>query len=207
MTKAGITDAMRDVPPAGSSPDDRMPPIPEADWTEGQRAAVEAFRAKRGREPGGPFIPLLRSPAVLDAANNLGHYLRFESALEMQLSELAIIITARRWTQNYEWLAHRKIAEEAGLDPAISEAIREGRRPDKLTAEQQTVYDFCIELHTNGQVSDATYDRAKSAFGEQGVIDMATICGHYSLLAMIMNVARTPLPAGAEADLKPFNKN
>lgn len=207
MSKAGITDDMRAVPPAGYSPDDRMPALADSVLTPEQRAAVEAFREKRGQEPGGPFIPLTRSPAVLNAATNLGAYLRFESALAMDLSELAIVITARRWSQNYEWGAHRKIAEQAGLKPAIAEAISEGRRPDSMTAEQQIIYDFCTEVHSNGQVCDTTYDRAKVAFGEQGIIDITTICGYYSLLAMVMNVARTPLPAGAEAELKPFNKS
>jgi len=207
MSKTGITDDMRIVPPAGSSPDDRMPPLAESDMTPEQKAAVEAFREKRGQEPGGPFVPLTRSPAVLQAATHLGAYLRFESALSVELSELAIIITARRWSQNYEWGAHRAIAEKAGLSPDVAEAIREGRRPEIMTADQQIIYDFCTEVHANGQVSDATYGRAKGAFREQGVIDITTICGYYSLLAMVMNVARTPLPQGAEAELKPFNKN
>lgn len=207
MSKAGVTDDMRAVPPAGYSPDDRMPVIADADMTLEQQAAVAAFREKRGQEPGGPFVPLMRSPTVLNAATNLGAYLRFESALAMDLSELAIIITARRWSQNYEWGAHRKIAEQAGLPAAIAEAIREGRRPDGMTNEQQIIYDFCTEVHSNGQVCDTTYDKAKAAFGEQSVIDITTICGYYSLLAMVMNVARTPLPDGAEAELKPFNKS
>jgi 4-carboxymuconolactone decarboxylase len=207
MSKAGVTDDMRVVPKAGYSPDDRMPVIPEGELTPDQREAVEAFRARRGQEPGGPFVPLVRSPAVLKVATDLGAYLRFESALAMDLSELAIIITARRWSQNYEWGAHRKIAEQAGLSPDVAQAVREGRRPDGMSAEQQIVYDFCTEVHGNGQVCDVTYDKTKAAFGEQGVIDITTICGYYSLLAMVMNVARTPLPEGAEAELKPFNKS
>jgi 4-carboxymuconolactone decarboxylase len=207
MSKAGVTDDMRIVPKAGYSPDDRMPPLAAGDMTPEQRAAIEAFREKRGQDPGGPFIPLTRSPAVLNAATNLGAYLRFESAMAMDLSELAIIITARRWSQNYEWGAHRKIAEQAGLPSAVAEAVREGRRPDGLTQDQQIVYDFCTEVHANGQVCDTTYDKAKAAFGEQGVIDLTTICGYYTLLAMVMNVAKTPLPDGAEAELTPFNKS
>lgn len=207
MSKSGVTDDMRIVPPAGTSPDDRMPPLSDADMTPEQRAAIEEFREKRGQEPGGPFIPLSRSPAVLQAATHLGAYLRFESALPLDLSELAIIITARRWSQNYEWFAHRAIAEKAGIPAAVADAIGEGRRPDGLSPERQIVYDFCTEVHGNGQVCDTTYDKAKAAFGEQGVIDLTTICGYYSLLAMVMNIARTPMPDGVEAQLKPLNKN
>ena len=32
-------------------------------------------------------------------------------------------------------------------------------------------------------------------FGERGVIDLTGLCGYYSFLAMMMNVARTPAPA------------
>lgn len=207
MANGGPIDETRIIPPSGTSPDDRMPKIPDDQLTDEQRAAVEEFRAKRGQEPGGPFVPLTRSPAVLKAATHLGAYLRYESDLPMDISELAIIITARRWSQNYEWGAHRKIAEKAGLDPAVADAIRDGRRPQTMTPAWEIVYDFCSEVHGNGQVCDATYARAKAEFGEKGVIDLATICGYYSLLAIVMNVARTPLPAGAEPELKPFNKS
>ena len=206
MANSGMTDEMRVVPASGTSPDDRMPKIPADQLTDEQRKAIDEFRAKRGQEPGGPFIPLTRSPAVLNAATHLGAYLRYESDLPTVISELAIIITARRWSQNYEWYAHRKIAEKAGLDPAIADAIRDGRRPETMPAEQQIVHDFCTEVHGNGQVSDATYEKAKAAFGEKGVIDLATICGYYSMLAIVMNVARTPLPDGVAGELTPFKK-
>lgn len=207
MARSGLTDDMRVVPPSGTSPDDRMPKLREDQLSDEQRAAIEEFRAKRGQEPGGPFVPLTRSPAVLKAATHLGAYLRYESDLPMDISELAIITTARRWSQNYEWGAHRKIAEKAGLPPAVADAIQDGRRPTDLNDDQQIAYDFCMEVHGNGQVSDVTYHKATARFGEKGVIDLATICGYYSLLAIVMNVARTPLPDGMEGELKPFNKS
>lgn len=207
MARSGLTDDMRVVPPSGTSPDDRMPKLREDQLSDEQRAAIEEFRAKRGQEPGGPFVPLTRSPAVLKAATHLGAYLRYESDLPMDISELAIITTARRWSQNYEWGAHRKIAEKAGLPPAVADAIQDGRRPTDLNNDQQIAYDFCMEVHGNGQVSDVTYHKATACFGEKGVIDLATICGYYSLLAIVMNVARTPLPDGMEGELKPFNKS
>lgn len=207
MARSGLTDDMRVVPPSGTSPDDRMPKLREDQLSDEQRAAIKEFRAKRGQEPGGPFVPLTRSPAVLKAATHLGAYLRYESDLPMDISELAIITTARRWSQNYEWGAHRKIAEKAGLPPAVADAIQDGRRPTDLNDDQQIAYDFCMEVHGNGQVSDVTYHKATARFGEKGVIDLATICGYYSLLAIVMNVARTPLPDGMEGELKPFNKS
>ena len=206
MKEETLPEEMRIVPQSAPSPEDRMPPIAEADLSEAQRAAIAEFVETRGREPGGPFVPLLRSPEIMRAATHLGRHLRYETSLPMTLSELAIIVTARKWSQNYEWSAHRKIAEHAGLSREITEAVREGRRPEGMSADEATVYDFCQEVHVNGQVCDPTYARAKQAFGEQGVVELATLCGYYALLAIVLNVARTPLPAGAEPELVPFRR-
>ena len=204
MSKAELPAHLRGVPQAAPSADDRMPTIAECDLTEAQKAAVAGFRAARGQDPGGPYVPMLRSPQVFAICNQLGQYLRFDSVLPLRLSELAIIITARRWTQGYEWYAHRQIAEHAGLPPAVADAIAEGRLPDGMADDEQVIYAFCTEVHRNGQVSDTTYARAEALAGEQGVIELTAICGYYALLAMVMNVARTPLPAGVQEPLTPF---
>ena len=119
-------------------------------------------------------------------------------------SEFAILITARYWTQNYEWDAHNQLALQGGLSADIIKAIAEGRRPDKMAADEEALYTFCDELHRNQSVSDATYARAVSAFGEQGVIDIVGISGYYTLLAMVLNTARTPVPVGHTPALAPF---
>jgi len=206
MTDTAIPAHLRAVPATADSPDNRMPAIPPESLTDDQKAAMAEFEALRGQPPGGPFTPLLRAPDVFRFANQMGHYLRFNTKLPMALSEFAILITARRWTQNYEWMAHRKIAEHAGLSPAVIQAVREGRRPAGMSDDEETIYDFCTELHQNGEVSDVTYERTKHAFGERGVIDIAAVCGHYSTLAMIMNVARTPGPAGEDPELHGFRR-
>jgi 4-carboxymuconolactone decarboxylase len=183
---------------------DRLPTIPAAKLTEPQKAAVAAFKAARGTEPFGPFVPLMRSPEVMLRAQALGEYLRFRSALPKPLNELVILITARTWTQQYEWHHHASHALAAGLAPAIIEAVADGRRPERLSEEEAVVYEFPTELHRNRSVSDATYERARQHFGEQGVIDMTAVCGYYSMLAMVLNVARTPLPEGAAPLLRPL---
>lgn len=153
---------------------------------------------------GGPFVPLSRSPEVLRMATHIGKYLRHESPVPTKLSELATLVTARRWSQNFEWFAHAAIARHAGLKETTIAAIAEGRHPDDMTDDEAVVFAFCTETHHNGQVCDATYARAKALLGEQGIIDLIAICGYYTLLAFAMNVARTPLPDGVAPGLKPF---
>jgi 4-carboxymuconolactone decarboxylase len=174
---------------------DRMPPIAAEQLTDAQKKAIEEFRAARSAEVSGPFIPLLRSPEVMSRARAMGDYVRFRSVLPPRLSEFVILLTARHWTQNYEWNAHEAIARQAGLDPDIIKAIADGRRPEKMAEDEDILYTFCDELTRTHAVSDATYARAVGKFGEQGVVDTIGITGYYTLLAMMLNTARTPAKA------------
>ena len=183
---------------------DRMPPIAADQLSAAQQAAISEFRAARSADISGPFVPLLRSPEAMTRVRALGDYMRFRSALPPRLSEFVILLTARQWTQHYEWHAHAPIARQAGLSPAIIAAIAEGRRPDGMAEDEDILYTMLDELRRTHAVSDAAYARAVRAFGEQGVIDALGITGYYTLLAMVMNTARTPLPAGAKPALAPL---
>jgi 4-carboxymuconolactone decarboxylase len=182
----------------------RMPLIPDDKMTEAQKKVVSDIIAGPRGHLVGPFIPLMRSPEFMSRLQKTGEYLRYNSAFEPRLSEFAILITARAWSQNFEWHAHRPIAEKAGLKTTIVEAIAEARRPDGMAADEAVIYDFLDELLRTRGVSEPTYQRALKAFGEQGVIDLVGIHGYYSLLAMVLNVSRAPLPDGATPGLKPL---
>ena len=185
---------------------DRMPPIPPEKMTDAQKKAVEEFRAARNASVTGPFVPLLRSPEVMNRARAMGDYLRFKSVLAPRLSEFAILIAAREWTQQYEWDAHYTLAMQAGLNAQVAAAVAEGRKPERVAEDEEIIYDLCTELHHTHNVSDAVYQRAVTKFGEQGVIDIVGIQGYYSLLAMVMNTARTPLAAGRTPALRPLGR-
>jgi 4-carboxymuconolactone decarboxylase len=183
---------------------DRMPAIPADQLTDAQKAAIETFEEGRGYAIRGPWVPLLRSPEVMLRAKAMGDYLRFKSAIPPRLSELAILITAREWTQQYEWRAHHAHAMKAGLNPDIAAAIADGRRPRGMAEDEEAVYDIATEILRQKRVSDPTYARAIEKFGEQGVIDLLGICGYYSFIALIMNTTRTALPDGAPDPLQRF---
>jgi 4-carboxymuconolactone decarboxylase len=183
---------------------DRMPPIPAERMTADQKKAVEEFKAARSADISGPFVPLLRSPEVMSRARAMGDYLRFRSTLPPRLSEFMILLTARSWTQQYEWDAHRQLALNAGVSEATIRAVAEGRRPRPMTEEEDILYDFFDEIHRNQSVSDPTYARMVGKFGEQGVIDASGIIGYYTMLSIVMNTTRTPLPAGATPGLAPL---
>ncbi len=170
---------------------ERMLPIRPDQQTAEQKKAADEFQAGRGHAISGPFAVMLRSPEVMLRAKAMGDYLRFRNVLPKRVSEMVILITAREWTQQYEWAYHYGFALKEGLAKAVVEAIAEGRRPDAMSEDEAAAYDFSIELHRTRRVSDATYARALKVFGEQGIIDLIGVSGYYTFNAMMMNVARS----------------
>lgn len=183
---------------------DRLPPIAAEKLTVEQQLATREFAAGRGHGVSGPFAVMLRSPEVMLRAKAMGDYLRFRNVLPKRVSEMVILMTAREWTQQYEWAYHRGIALKEGLAAATVEAIAEGRRPEDMLEDEAAAYDFSIELHRRRSVSDATYARALGQFGEQGIIDLIGVNGYYSFLAMMMNVARSVVDIPDVPPLKRF---
>ena len=170
----------------------------------GPRAAMKSSAASKPGPLGGPFNVWLRSPGMGNIIQQLGAEIRFRSSLPSKLNEMAILITARKWTSQYEWFAHHKVAMEAGLDPAIAQDIAQGRRPAKMSGDEAIVYDFSRELHETQAVSDAAYKAALDRFGERGVVDLIAVNGFYVLVSMCLNVDRTPLPGGEKLPLEPL---
>ncbi len=173
---------------------DRMPAIPAEALTPQQQHAAADFRAARNAELTGPFVPLLRSPEVLTRARALGDYLRYKTQLEPRHSEFVILMAARSWSQQYEWAVHYPIAITAGVKAEVARAIAERRRPSDMTADEAVLYDFCDELMRTQAVGDVAYARMVATFGEKGVVDTVGIVGYYTMLAMMLNTARTPPP-------------
>ena len=184
---------------------ERMPPIPADKMTAAQKKAVADYKTLRGVDmTGPPWTVLLRVPdQVVPALQVRLHYLN-NSVLGPRLTEFAILIAARRWTNNWEWNAHSTAATAAGLKSDLMTAVAEGRRPDRMADDEALVYDFSLELQDNQSVSDATYARAIARFGEPGVVEMASVQGYYTYLAMVMSAARVTVQPGAKPALERF---
>ena len=175
----------------------RLPDIPPAQYDDAQKKAAAEFDAARKAPLTGPFQTMMYSPEVMSRARAMGDYLRFNSAIGNTLSELVILVTARAWSQGYEWAAHQPIAIKVGISKETCDAIAEGRRPEKMSDDEAMVYDFTNELQTHRGVSDATYAKVEKRWGKKGAVDIAGISGYYTFLALQLNMARQPVPAGA----------
>jgi 4-carboxymuconolactone decarboxylase len=185
---------------------DRFRPLVWDEMTPPQRTMIEHLLAgPRGGSTEGPFNVQLRSPEMGDLGQQFGAATRFATTVPQRLYELAIIITARHWTAQFEWTAHHRSALQAGLSPTVADAIAVGRRPAAMQPDEEAVYNFATELLQTKQVSDRTFDAAKRVLGERGVVDLISVMGWYGTVSMYLNVDRYPLPDGSQPELKPLN--
>jgi 4-carboxymuconolactone decarboxylase len=183
---------------------ERLPRLaPEVLTEEQKRLEAEIAATPRGNMRG-PFEAMQRSPGFMGPTARLGSYIRYESPLEFRIREIAALMGARFWTQQYEWHVHVPNALKAGVDQSIIDAIRDGYKPPRMAADEEVVYQFMTELLNNKGVSDPTYARALELFGEAGIVDLVGTVGYYVMIGMIMNVARTGIPDGKPLPLAPL---
>jgi 4-carboxymuconolactone decarboxylase len=182
----------------------RFKPLTYEAMTPAQRTMIEHVLSGPRGSTDGPFNVQLRSPEMGDLAQQFGASTRFATTVPRKLYELAIIITARHWTSQFEWTAHHRGALQAGLSPAIADAIAGGKRPAVMQPDEAAVYNFATELLDTKQVSDATFDAAKALLGERGVVELVNVIGYYGLVSMLLNVDRYPLADGTQPELKPL---
>ena len=170
--------------------------------TPEQRAVSAEITAGPRGEVRGPFIALIHNPELARRLQKLGEHLRWQGKLPPRLKELAVLVTARRWACQHEWVMHSKLALEAGLDKKVVEAIAANREPVNLSEEENAVYTFCRELHSTGRAGEEAFGSIKDRFGLDGALELIALNGYYTLMAMVLNTAGLPLPGNVEPPLK-----
>jgi 4-carboxymuconolactone decarboxylase len=179
----------------------RIPLFPIETMSDAQRQVYDGIvNGPRGKLEG-PLRAALHQPVLADKWQALGAELRYRTSLPPRLSELAILITARHWHSQFEWYAHEPHARTAGLTSAVIDAIRVGERPALVEQDAQAVYDYCTELFAQRRITDATYQRALSALGTVGLVELTALIGYYGMVAMTLIAHEIPLPAGVAPPL------
>jgi len=178
--------------------EERLPLLPDAALTEAQKRVVANIVSGPRGKVVGPFIALLRSPELADRVQALGAYLRYDSLIPLRLREWGICVTAKCWNQTFEWYSHAPLARQAGVSRAALADLVAGAIP-ACADDEMVIYNFVHQAHEKRKVDDKTYAAAKALLGEDGVVDLAGLCGYYALLALVLNVAQTSAPPPAFA--------
>lgn len=183
----------------------RIDPMAPADMSAEQKRLAEEIAAPRGGKLGGPFAIWLRNPDMVDRANKFGSFLRTGTSLPRRQVELAVLVTARFWTAQYEWHVHEDAALEAGVPADAVAAIKQGRTPPLTDPADRAIYALCTELYEAKVLSDAAYEAALAALGETGVVEIVAVAGFYSMVALTLNAFQVDIPGGAPPPLAPLS--
>ena len=209
LLAAGALMALVAVTPASRAEDiTRFAPLKSEQLTPPQKAwadeiAVPPRNAKFGNPP---YRAYIRNPDLAPRLSALSDYLRWNTSLPPRLSELAILITAREWTAQYEWFAHYPLALKGGLDPKIAGDIAAGRRPDSMKDDEAALYDLATALYRDKKVSDSVYKAALEKFGERGIMDIIGIIGYYDLVSMTLITMQAEAPNDSVPPLPALSK-
>ncbi|MBT3460875.1 MAG: carboxymuconolactone decarboxylase family protein [Gammaproteobacteria bacterium] len=150
---------------------------------------------------GGPFDPWIESPVLGEILSNLGYFHRFQSSLNRRQIELAILVTAAHWQAAFEWWAHEPMARNAGLTDSIITAIKHRQPPHLGDPLDQITWEIAGALQHDQRLSTELYQRAVAGLGRPGLIELISLCGYYTTVAMTLNALEIPLPMG---EAQPF---
>jgi 4-carboxymuconolactone decarboxylase len=177
----------------------RIPPITSRDGlSEAQKAVFDSITGGARGAVRGPFTVFLHNPAIAGPVEQLGAFLRYQCTVPQRQRELAILVIGAHWRADYEWFAHAPIARAQGHPEAVIVAIAAGKAPDFETPLDGEVYDFVHEILTAHRVSDQTFARVEASLGKIGALDLVSLVGYYSLLAMVLNTFQVPVPDPAQ---------
>jgi 4-carboxymuconolactone decarboxylase len=143
----------------------------------------------------GPYNIMLRSPVFADRMKRLLDYLRFETSLPKRLNEFAILIQGRLWTSQVEWYAHYPLALKAGLPASVADDLKANIRPRNMQPDEAIVYDVCMAMSKQHEISDELFNRAKALLGEQQMVDLIAVTGTYVTVAMLLSLGEESSPA------------
>ena len=204
----GLFGVLAAVMPVCAEDGGRFPPLTAEELSPPQRAFADRLTAppRNGKVTNPPYRAYVRSPELAEQLISLADYVRYKTSLPPRLSEMAILITARQWTAQYEWYAHYPQAMKGGLDPKVAEAIANGERPQGMKADETALYDLATSLYRDHKVTDAVYKAALAAFGERGIMDMIGIMGFYDITSMTLITMQAGVPDGRPLPLKTLDK-
>jgi 4-carboxymuconolactone decarboxylase len=186
----------------------RFAPLKADELNPAQKAWVDAIALppRNAKFANPPYRAYIRSPDLAPRLSALSDYVRWNTSLPPRLSELAILITARQWTAQYEGFAHYPLALKGGLDPKIAGDIAVGKRPENMKDDEAALYDLAIALYRDKKVTDAVYKAALDKFGERGIMDIIGIIGYYDLVSMTLITMQAEAPNDSVPPLQALSK-
>lgn len=185
----------KDVDPQSLS---RLPIVKREDLSDEDKRIYDDLAGGAGKTvtPTGPAAISLYSPKAAEAIQMLNQYLRFHGVLKPRDYEVAILVAAREFDQQYEWSGHEMGARHAEVPDAVIDAIKFRKDTAGLPDRDRLLITFARDSFHQHRISPELWSKTVETFGKQGTLELATIIGDYAMAAIMLNATDQHLPAG-----------
>jgi 4-carboxymuconolactone decarboxylase len=146
----------------------------------------------------GPRGFYLYSPKAGQHLSQANTSLRFESGLDPQVRELAILIVAQEMQSQFEWTMHEPVAREVGVEPAAIDVVKYNKSPQNLKARDALIIRFGRELVREDRLSSETFNQVAQEFGKEGLVTLTLLIGNYVRSALMLRAADMQIPLDRE---------
>ena len=122
-----------------------------------------------------------------------------EANVARPLLDLAILVTARAYDDQYTWTLTEPVAVENGLDPAVIDVVRSGGSIAGLGDKEAALIEFGRQLFGPHTVTPETYASALEAVGgSTNLVDLVDLMAQHVSDAVLLIAFDQHLPAGVE---------
>jgi 4-carboxymuconolactone decarboxylase len=176
----------------------RIEEVKRENLNDRQRELYDGIMRTRPRGSlSGPFSVWIHTPEIAEPADRLAHCFRIAPKLDKRLIELIVLLMCREGTVQYAWSVHEPLARQAGLTQDTVDAIRARKRPEFKRDDERVIYEVVTELLATKRLSPATFERASTALGRDGLIEAVSCAGFYGMIGFVLNAFEVP-PASAD---------
>ena len=121
---------------------------------------------------------------------------RWQSPRGRQLTELAILVSAREHDQPYEWSLHEMEGLAVGLEPSVIDVVRHRKGLTGLPDIQAVVVEMGRQIFGKHSLDAATYGRALKLLGTKDLVDIVSLMGSYAGTATRLTAFNQQMPPG-----------
>jgi len=177
----------------------RIEPLPESEWDEEVRQALEPARTGigQGTVPN-VLATIARHPKLLKRWNVFGNHVLFKSTLPARDREILILRVGWLCRSAYEWGQHVRIGRRAGLADEDIERIRKGPDAPGWSPFESALVRAADELREDAFIADATWAALAARYDTAQLMDVVFTVGQYNLVSMALNTFGVALDEGVE---------
>lgn len=160
-----------------------MARVPLIDENDGALAALIAkLKGARGGRLLNLYRVLLNSPTIAEAWQAFNSVIRYQSALDEQARELAIMRVSQLNGADYQFQIHaRQYAPQAGITQQQIAALDGSEHSSLFQPAHRALLAYADAMTTDIDVSDDVFERLRRHYSNAQIVELTVLIGAYNM--------------------------